>query len=69
MQKRSLLPRVGVEWKKPSTQYKDKFKGILNGIDYSYWNPEIDRYLPAHFSSREMPPIKKTVILWIKKPI
>lgn len=36
-------------------QYENKFKGILNGIDYSYWNPEIDRYIPAHFSSREMP--------------
>lgn len=40
-------------------KYKDKFKGILNGIDYSYWNPEIDRYLPAHFSSRELPAGKK----------
>ncbi len=40
-------------------QYASKFKGILNGIDYSYWNPEIDRYLPAHFSSREMPANKK----------
>ena len=28
-------------------------------MDYSYWNPEIDRYLPAHFSSREMPANKK----------
>lgn len=36
-------------------QHKDKLKGVLNGIDYSYWNPEIDRYLPAHFSAREMP--------------
>lgn len=40
-------------------QVKDKFKGILNGIDYSYWNPEIDRYLPSHFSSREVPTTKK----------
>ena len=39
--------------------YQDKFSGILNGIDYSFWNPEIDRYLPAHFSSREMPANKK----------
>lgn len=39
--------------------YEDKFKGILNGIDYSFWNPEIDRYLPAHYSSREMPANKK----------
>jgi starch synthase len=40
-------------------KYEDKFAGILNGIDYSYWNPEIDRYLPAHFSSREIPLNKK----------
>lgn len=40
-------------------QYSDKFCGILNGIDYSYWNPEIDRYLPAHFSARELPASKK----------
>lgn len=40
-------------------KYKDKFKGILNGIDYSYWNPEIDRYLPAHFSPRELPENRK----------
>ncbi len=39
--------------------YENKFKGILNGIDYSYWNPEIDRYLPSHFSPREMPANKK----------
>jgi starch synthase len=40
-------------------QYQNKFTGILNGIDYSYWNPEIDRYLPAHYSSREIPANKK----------
>ncbi len=39
--------------------YRNKFQGILNGLDYSYWNPEIDRYLPAHFSSRETPRDKK----------
>lgn len=40
-------------------QYGNKFTGILNGVDYSYWNPEIDRYLPAHFSAREVPANKK----------
>lgn len=40
-------------------QYQTKFKGILNGIDYSYWNPEIDRFLHSHFSDREMPLNKK----------
>lgn len=38
---------------------QDKFQGILNGIDYSYWNPETDRFLPAHFSPREIPSNKK----------
>ena len=27
-----------------------KFTGILNGIDYDLWNPEIDRYIPQHYS-------------------
>lgn len=40
-------------------QFQHKFKGILNGVDYSYWNPEVDRYLPAHFSYREVPASKK----------
>lgn len=32
-----------------------KFQGILNGIDDRYWNPETDRYLTPHFSSRINP--------------
>jgi starch synthase len=28
-----------------------KFQGILNGIDYSIWNPETDGHIPATFSS------------------
>lgn len=38
---------------------QQKFKGVLNGLDYTYWNPELDRYLPAHFSPRETPQNKK----------
>jgi starch synthase len=26
-----------------------KFGGILNGIDYDEWNPEIDRYIPVRY--------------------
>ncbi|KAF3362111.1 Glycogen synthase [Chlamydiales bacterium STE3] len=40
-------------------EHSNKFSGILNGIDYSYWNPEVDRYLPTHYSSRETPLDKK----------
>jgi starch synthase len=27
-----------------------KFGGVLNGLDYSMWNPEIDRHLPERYS-------------------
>jgi starch synthase len=29
--------------------FQDKFSGILNGIDYSIWNPEIDNYIPHQY--------------------
>lgn len=54
-----LTPDGGRGMESTLLEYKEKFVGILNGIDYSYWNPEIDRYLPAHFSPREAPNGKK----------
>ncbi|QIR37586.1 glycogen synthase GlgA [Tolypothrix sp. PCC 7910] len=33
--------------------HRDKFRGVLNGIDYDFWNPEIDRYIPAHYSKED----------------
>jgi len=26
-----------------------KYGGVVNGIDYDVWNPEIDRYIPVHY--------------------
>jgi starch synthase len=26
-----------------------KFSGVLNGINYDVWNPEVDRYIPARY--------------------
>lgn len=28
----------------------DRFFGILNGVDYEEWNPEIDKFIPANYS-------------------
>jgi starch synthase len=34
--------------------HQHKFGGILNGIDYDVWNPEIDRYIPAFYSAEKL---------------
>lgn len=34
--------------------HQDKFRGVLNGIDYDVWNPEIDRYVPHPFSAETL---------------
>lgn len=57
--KEVLTPEGGKGLESTLLQVQDKFKGILNGIDYSYWNPEIDRLLPTHYSAREIPANKK----------
>ncbi|MFX1282799.1 MAG: glycogen synthase GlgA [Promethearchaeota archaeon] len=33
---------------------QSKIFGILNGVDYSIWNPETDQYLPSNYSSRDL---------------
>jgi len=33
---------------------KDYLTGIINGIDYSYWNPETDPYIPFPFSLKNV---------------
>ncbi|MFP4242722.1 MAG: glycogen synthase [Chitinispirillaceae bacterium] len=30
--------------------HQDKFGGILNGVDYSTWNPELDGFIPSQYS-------------------
>ena len=34
-------------------KYRSKTFGILNGLDYSIWNPEADNYIAKKFSSRD----------------
>jgi starch synthase len=30
--------------------HQDKFRGVINGIDYDAWNPETDPFLPTRYS-------------------
>ncbi len=30
--------------------HSGKFGGVLNGVDYDVWNPEIDEHIPQHYS-------------------
>ncbi len=30
--------------------HQSKFSGILNGVDYSIWSPDVDSYIPMNFS-------------------
>lgn len=34
--------------------HQAKFGGVLNGVDYDVWNPEIDPFLPARYSAGQM---------------
>ena len=45
---------------------------MLNGIDYDVWNPEIDRFIPEHFSVERLEPkyaVKDALRerLWLRK--
>ncbi len=49
-----------------------KFGGVLNGIDYDRWNPEIDRFIPACYTPEtlEQKYINKDALrdrLWLRK--
>jgi starch synthase len=33
-----------------------KFGGVLNGVDYEVWNPEVDRFIPCTYSADNVDP-------------
>ena len=47
--------------------HQDKFSGIINGADYSIWNPELDTFLTDHFSSKAISGKLKNKRLLIQK--
>jgi len=34
--------------------HQGKFGGVLNGVDYDVWNPEVDRLIPARYSAGDI---------------
>jgi starch synthase len=45
-----LTTELGGSLQTTLQQHHKKFRGILNGIDYSYWSPATDPLLPLHYS-------------------
>ncbi len=52
--KEILTPQYGEGLENVLKQRKDDLYGILNGIDYSNWNPSTDSFLPHHFTSKDL---------------
>jgi len=59
----TVSPTYAVETRTPEMAYgmapylNDKgenYVGILNGVDYSQWNPEVDPLIPANFSAKDL---------------
>lgn len=53
-------------------QRADRVTGILNGADYQEWNPAIDPYIAANFSTAELAgkwPVKKALLEEFNLPV
>lgn len=53
--------------KKILTKYKNKFCGIINGADYSIWNPQNDSFLKDNFSIKSISGKNKNKRTLLKK--
>ncbi len=47
-------PELGFGLEGVLTARRDRYVGILNGIDTVVWDPATDRYLPAHFDAEHL---------------
>lgn len=49
-----LTPEFGGGMETILQTKKDVLFGILNGVDYSEWNPKTDKYIPSHYSEKSL---------------
>lgn len=60
--KEVLTPEGGKGLHTVLQQHQSRFYGILNGIDYSYWNPQKDPYIPFNYSAKQIAEKRKNRI-------
>ncbi|MCP5469330.1 MAG: glycogen synthase [Chlamydiales bacterium] len=52
--KEILTPELGGRFFPLLNETREKLSGVLNGIDYTYWNPENDPHLPFHYNAHNL---------------
>lgn len=52
--KELLTPEYGAGMYNYLLQRYNDYYGIINGVDYEVWNPEVDRYIPHKYSMTDM---------------
>lgn len=62
-----LTPEYGYELSSYFRKIKSKMVGILNGLDYSIWDPEQDACIPASFSLQDLDTRKKNKTALLKE--
>ena len=64
--KEILSPEFGGGMENILQMKKDKLFGILNGVDYSEWNPKTDKYIPFRYSEKSLHRKSKNKIQLLK---
>lgn len=52
--KEILTPQYGWGMEEMLIKRKDDLYGIINGIDYSIWNPEVDKHIPFKYTPSDL---------------
>jgi starch synthase len=60
-------PELGHGMEELLTQRKKEFTGILNGVDYSVWNPETDPLIAEPYNAKSLAPKEENKIALMKR--
>jgi starch synthase len=62
-----VTPQMGFGFDGVLARRQADLVGILNGIDTERWNPEIDEFVPAHFTARSLAGKRKAKALLLEQ--